>query len=86
VNKSDKAHRIAARTARPAAAPAVAKKAPDTAPRARKAAPGAAPQVDSDVALISAIIAQSERHRGERDERNSAGACAGPKCPPKAHP
>lgn len=45
--------------------------------RKAPASPSADPQVDGDVALISAIIAQSERHRSERDE---APACAGAKC------
>lgn len=40
--------------------------------------------VDTDVALISAIIAHSERHRGEREP---APPCTGPKCPlPPASP
>lgn len=68
---------------KPAAKPApkTAAKTPADAARQRKAA-GAAPQVDSDVALISAIISQSERHRGERE----AAACKGAACPPKAQP
>ena len=32
--------------------------------------------VDSDVALISAIISQSERHRGEREGSSCTAACA----------
>jgi hypothetical protein len=71
--KADKAQKPASRSARPATAPArgkatpkvAAKGKPDPA-RNRKAAPNAEPAVDSDVALISAIIQHAERHRGER--------------------
>ena len=38
------------------------------------------PAVDTDVALISAIIQHSERHRGERAQ---PAPCTGPKCPPQ---
>jgi hypothetical protein len=71
--KADKAQKPASRPAKPAAAPARAKgatrlaaKGKAEASRARKAAPNAEPAVDSDVALISAIIQHAERHRGER--------------------
>ncbi|MGX4640087.1 hypothetical protein [Massilia sp. SYSU DXS3249] len=77
--KSDKAPRPAARAAKPAPTRSVAKAAASDTARQRKAA-ATAPQVDSDVALISAIIAQSERHRGERE---AAAACSGTKCPSK---
>ena len=84
--KPEKAAKPASRPAKPAATASVAKvkaKAkPEAAPRARKAAPNAEAPVDSDVALISAIIAHSERHRGERE---AAGDCKGARCPPK-HP
>ena len=79
VNKhADKAQRTAARTAKTTPQRGAAKTAAD-ATRQRKLA-SAPPQVDSDVALISAIISQSERHRGERE---AAAACDGAKCPPK---
>jgi len=41
-----------------------------------------APEVDSDVALISAILAHSTRHAAERAQLEKE-ACAGKKCPPK---
>ncbi|MFC5481048.1 hypothetical protein [Massilia suwonensis] len=44
--------------------------------RARKPAAAADAPVDSDVALISAIIQHSERHRGE-------SSCSGSRCPSK---
>lgn len=84
--KPEKAAKPAARPAKPAHATSVAKAKPEAkakpapAPKARKAAPNAEAPVDSDVALISAIIQHSERHRGERE---AAGACSGAKCPPK---
>lgn len=84
VAKSEKAPRSAARTV--AKPPAQRKAAADKA-QARKARSATAPAtetaVDSDVALISAIIAQSERHRGERQQ---AAPCTGPKCPPPPKP
>ena len=76
--KADKAQRSAPRAAKaPAQRTAVADKVQA---RNRKGAQGAASEttVDSDVALISAIIAQSERHRGEREQ---AAPCSGAKCP-----
>lgn len=50
-----------------------------------KAAAPAPPEaaVDTDVALISAIIQHSERHRGEREQ---PAPCSGPKCPPPPRP
>jgi hypothetical protein len=81
--KPEKAAKPASRPAKPALARASgpAKAKPEVATRARKPAPSAEAPVDSDVALISAIIQHSERHRGERE---AAGACNGAKCPPKA--
>lgn len=83
--KPEKAARPAPRPAKPARAASIVKAKsaarPAATARARKAAPGAEAPVDSDVALISAIIAHSERHRGERE---AAGACSGAKCPPKS--
>ncbi len=77
--KADKATRAekAAKAENAAKAPR-----PADAPR-RKATPGKAADsaVDSDVALISAIIAQSERHRSEREQ---APPCTGAKCPAPA--
>ena len=74
----NKAQRTALRTAKTAPQRSSTKPAADAA-RQRKLA-SAAPQVDNDVALISAIISQSERHRSERE---GATACKGAKCPPK---
>ncbi|MEW6373371.1 MAG: hypothetical protein AB1584_20820, partial [Pseudomonadota bacterium] len=79
--KTQKAQRPAARAAKPAAQrSAVADKTPA---RNRKSAPatGADTTVDNDVALISAIIQHSERHRGERAP---AASCTGAKCPAPA--
>ena len=80
--KADRAPKAASRPAKTAkpvqarnAASAKAKAKTDTIARARKSAAADAP-VDSDVALISAIIQHSERHRGE-------SGCSGPKCPSK---
>ncbi len=42
--------------------------------------PAAAHEVDSDVALLSAILAHSTRHAAERAEQES---CQGKKCPAK---
>lgn len=81
--KAEKAQRPAARAAKPPAQRgAVADKA--TA-RNRKNAPatGADATVDNDVALISAIIQHSERHRGERP---AAAPCTGAKCPAPPKP
>ena len=83
--KAEKAPKLASRAAktRPARAVAPAKgRAEAAATRTRKAAAAAktaATPVDSDVALISAIISHAERHRGERD---AASSCSGAKCPP----
>jgi hypothetical protein len=81
--KADKAPKLASRATKPAPARGAntAKARPEPA-RTRKAEATAAAPVDSDVALISAIIQHSERHRGDRSDRDS-GACSGPKCPPK---
>jgi hypothetical protein len=81
--KPEKAAKPASRPAKPAPArtSGAAKAKTEVGTRTRKPAPGAEAPVDSDVALISAIIQHSERHRGERE---AAGACNGAKCPPKA--
>jgi len=79
--KADKAPKTASRAAKPAQAHASGTAKAKPAARAHKAAAGADTPVDSDVALISAIIQHSERHRGER---GAAAACSGAKCPPKA--
>lgn len=76
--KAEKSPKLASRTAKPAPARAVAsaKTRVETAARTRKVSvkqAGAA--VDSDVALISAIISQSERHRGEREAASCNAAC-----------
>lgn len=55
-----------------------------TAPaRAKKPAPAAAKpeSMDSDIALLSAIIMHASRHAGER-ARIEAAQCGGKKCPP----
>jgi hypothetical protein len=79
--KADSAQRSTPRAAKPVQQRSAAKPLPEAA-RQRKSATGA-PQVDSDVALISAIIAQSERHRGEREGKD----CSGSACPARpAHP
>ena len=76
--KAEKSPQPAIRSTKPALAraPAAAKTRADTAARTRKtvAKPTSAP-VDSDVALISAIISQSERHRGEREAQGCNAAC-----------
>ena len=71
--KMDKVQKPGSRPVKPAAARARSKAVPKVAAkgkaepaRNRKAAPNAEPAVDSDVALISAIIQHAERHRGER--------------------
>ncbi|XYJ08961.1 hypothetical protein ACSUZJ_16385 [Telluria sp. B2] len=76
-DKAEKAQRPAARAAKPPARTAVADK---TSARNRKNAQASSADtaVDNDVALISAIIQHSERHRGERAP---AAACTGAKCP-----
>ena len=64
---------VQARKAATTAAATKAKAKADNTAQARKSAEA---PVDSDVALISAIIQHSERHRGE-------SSCTGPKCPSK---
>jgi len=83
--KTDKAAKSANRAAKPAKARTGATaKAKLEATRQRKAAASSDTAVDSDVALISAIIQHSERHRGERE---AASACKGPHCARKpGHP
>lgn len=88
--------RIAA--AKPVATKAVAAKPPAIAPRKtvaastarpRKAsAPAAAPEpaVDSDVALLSAIILHASRHADERAQLEAARCGAGKKCAPTPDP
>ena len=80
--KADKPAKLAIRSTKPAPARASAKAKArlDAAARPRKATATADAPVDSDVALISAIIQHAERHRGEREAPSS---CSGPKCPPK---
>ena len=76
--KVEKALRAGARAVKPVPARNTVKTAAEPA-RHRKPA-SAAPQIDSDVALISAIISQSERHRSARE---AAQACKGAACPSK---
>jgi hypothetical protein len=78
--KTDKAPKLASRAAKPAPARAgtPAKGRVEAAARARKLSVKTADApVDSDVALISAIISHDERHRGERAAADSCNA----KCP-----
>jgi hypothetical protein len=83
--KLEKAGKPASRPVKPALARAggTAQGKPDAAARARKPAASAEPPVDSDVALISAIIKHSERHRGERE---AALPCSAAKCARPARP
>lgn len=88
--------RIAA--AKPVASKAVAAKPPAIAPRKTVAAstarprkasvPAAAPEpaVDSDVALLSAIILHASRHADERAQLEAARCGAGKKCAPTPDP
>ena len=48
----------------------------------RKPAAAPEPAIDSDVALLSAIILHSSRHAGERAQFEAAHCGAGRKCPP----
>lgn len=76
--KADKSPKPASRVAKaaPARAVAPAKVRVDSAVRPRKmSVKPAGAAVDSDVALISAIISQSERHRGERESPSCNAAC-----------
>lgn len=83
--KAEKAEKAARPASRPAKAPAQRAVAEKSQARKQKnaAASAAEPAVDSDVALISAIIAQSERHRGEREK---PAPCTGAKCPAPRRP
>ena len=54
--------------------------------RTKKPAPAPEPAVDSDVALLSAIILHSSRHAGERAQLEAARCGAGRKCPPAPSP
>lgn len=81
--RADKSEKPAPRAARVAksARPAAAKAGATARTRSRAAPPAnAEPALDTDVALISAIIQHSERHRGERTQ---PAPCSGPKCPPQ---
>jgi hypothetical protein len=74
--------------AKPAPAKPVVAIAPPR-PRKQVAAPAAAPEpaaVDSDVALLSAIIMHASRHAAERAQLEAARCGAGKKCPPPADP
>ena len=52
----------------------------------RKPVAAPEPAVDSDVALLSAIILHSSRHAGERAQLEAARCGAGRKCPPAPEP
>jgi len=80
--RADKPARPAARVAR-AGRPGVAKAGAPARTRGKAAPAPAEAAVDTDVALISAIIQHSERHRGEREQ---PAPCTGPKCPPPPRP
>jgi hypothetical protein len=74
--------------AKPAPAKPVVAIAPPR-PRKQVAAPAAAPEpaaVDSDVALLSAIIMHASRHAAERAQLEAARCGASKKCPPPADP
>lgn len=89
---------VKAAAARPAAsaprksAPLAAAKPPPartvaaSAARIKKTAPAPEPAVDSDVALLSAIILHSSRHAGERAQLEAARCGAGRKCLPAPAP
>ena len=81
--KAAAATRQLAKSTKPAAARPVTKVVAAKKPKAPPAdsQPGA-PEVDSDVALISAILAHSTRHAAERAQMEKE-ACAGKKCAPK---
>jgi hypothetical protein len=64
-----------------AAAPPRPKKPAATASAAQEPA-----VVDSDVALLSAIIMHASRHSAERAQQEAARCGAGKKCPPQADP
>ena len=89
--KADKENAIAKadKPAKPAPRAAKAQRnasAKTVAARARAKAAARAPAdaaVDTDVALISAIIQHAERHRGEREQ---PAPCSGAKCPPSTRP
>lgn len=72
--KPSAAPRQVAKTAKAAATKAGARKAKAPAPAP---SPVATPEVDSDVALLSAILAHSTRHAAERAQQES---CQGKKC------
>lgn len=75
--------RRAAKAGKPPAAKPAAKVVSAKKPKAPAAAPQPnAPEVDSDVALISAILAHSTRHAAERAQMEKE-ACTGKKCAPK---
>jgi hypothetical protein len=67
--------------ARPAKVAATQQPARAAAPKKAKVVPAATAEIDSDVALLSAILAHSSRHAAERAQQES---CRGKKCPPKA--
>lgn len=84
VAKAAPAPRHVAKASKAPAAKAVAKAVSAKKPKAPAAASkSSAPEVDSDVALISAILAHSTRHAAERAQMEKE-ACAGKKCAPKA--
>jgi hypothetical protein len=75
--------------AKPAPAKPVVVAPPAPRPRKPAAAPAIAPEpavVDSDVALLSAIIMHASRHAAERAQLEAARCGAGKKCPPPADP
>ena len=81
---------VATAPARPAVAapsprPVVAAAAPARPKKTTPAAPSARPEpaaIDSDIALLSAIIMHASRHAGERAQMEAAQCGAGKKCPP----
>ena len=84
-----KAPPVKTAVAKPAPAKPVVVAAPAPRPKKPAAAAVAAPEpaaVDSDVALLSAIIMHASRHAGERAQQEAARCGAGKKCPPPADP
>lgn len=80
---------VATAPVRPAVVAAPSRSIAAAAPvRAKRAAPAASPAraepaaVDSDVALLSAIIMHASRHAAERAQMEAAQCGAGKKCPP----
>ncbi|HEU4373332.1 MAG TPA: hypothetical protein VFS02_07575 [Telluria sp.] len=84
-----KAPPVKVAAAKPAPARPIFAASPPPRPKRPAAAPAIAAEsaaVDSDVALLSAIIMHSSRHAAERAQLEAARCGAGKKCPPPADP